>query len=946
MIKNNKKTILLVEDEALIAIAEAQILKKHGYEVLTVNSGEKAIEAIDTNPRISLVLMDIDLGKGIDGPEAAKRILATQDLPIIFLSSHTEPEVVERTEKITSYGYVVKNSGATVLDASIKMAFRLFDAKNKARRHEEELRKSETIVRKKLKAITEPEVDISTLELADIIDVEELQRIMEDTFKVTKVGGAILDVSGKILVSTTMEDICREFHRVHPDTAKNCLESDLALAGGVPVGTFKSYRCKNNMWDMVTPLEIGGKHLGNIYIGQFFFAEEDVDYEVFRKQARQHGFDETAYIAALDRVPRLKRETVDRAMAFYSRLARMISSLSYTTIKLSRKMVQHEQAENALKASHDLLNTTQRIARIGGWEWDVATDRVTWSEELYNITGLDPNSPPPQFNDGHHKIYTKESWKKLTTVVDHTLKTGEPYEVYAQMVRSDGEIRDVYIYGGSSSNDDGSVSGLFGIVEDITDKNQREKQLKESEENLRITLNSIGDAVISTDIDGNIVRMNPVAESLCGWSLNEAYGKSLKEVFHIVHADTRKAVENPVARVLETGKVIGLANHTMLVSKDGTEYQIADSAAPIRDDNGQTTGVVLVFRNVTEEYRKNRHIKESKELLDAVFMSIQDGISVLDSDLSIKYVNPVMERWYASNLPIIGKKCFSAYHNRTTPCAPCPSLRCLKTGKTEMNVLEVETELDSPVQWLELFSYPLFDSNTGKATGVVEFVRDISERKKAEEEIQRQLAEKETLLQEVHHRIKNNMAQIESLLSIQADSADSAEVKSALKEAMSRVRSTRTLYEKLLIGKGHVEVSMKEYLESLIDSLVEVFNDHPSVTIEKRIVDFPLNAKRAVPVGIILNELLTNVFKYAFTGRDGGYVSIKLDKTKTQISLTVTDDGVGFDKRVEANKSPGFGLPLVNILAKQLEGTFSIESDNGTKSVVVFQSLPLRDSPD
>ena len=333
-------------------------LKNTAMRSLPAYTGEKAVETANADPDISLILMDIDLGKGaMDGTEAAAIILKDRDIPVVFLSSHTEPEVVEKTEKITSYGYVVKNSGATVLDASIKMAFKLFEAKNEAKKHEEALRESEATIRKRLKAITEPEGDIDTLELADIIDVEELQLLMEDTFKVAKVGGAILDVSGNILVCTTMEDICREFHRVHPDTAKNCLESDLALATGVPAGTFKAYRCKNNMWDMVTPLEIGGKHLGNIYIGQFFFAEEDVDYEVFRKQARQHGFDETAYIAALDRVPRLKREAVDRAMTFYSRLARMISSLSYTTIKLSRNIVQHKQAEERLKENEEKFKT-------------------------------------------------------------------------------------------------------------------------------------------------------------------------------------------------------------------------------------------------------------------------------------------------------------------------------------------------------------------------------------------------------------------------------------------------------------------------------------------------------------------------------------------------------------------------------------------------------------
>ena len=220
---------------------------------------------------------------------------------------------------------------------------------------------------------------------------------------------------------------------------------------------------------------------------------------------------------------------------------------------------------------------------------------------------------------------------------------------------------------------------------------------------------------------------------------------------------------------------------------------------------------------------------------------------------------------------------------------------------------------------------------------IVAFFRDVTKRKQAEEEIQRQLAEKETLLREVHHRIKNNMAQIESLLSIQADSAESAEVKAALNTTMSRVRTTRTLYEKLLVGKDHREVSVKDYLESLIESHVEVYNDNAGVTVETSILDFSFSAKKAVPVGIILNELLTNVFKYAFGDRAEGRVDIELKKNEKQVTLTVQDNGVGFDSRVAANKSTGFGLTLTKMLAEQLDGTFNMESDNGTKSVVTFE---------
>ncbi|MCU0849557.1 MAG: PAS domain-containing protein, partial [Spirochaetes bacterium] len=128
-VNDKRKTILLVDDEALIAMSEKADLEKYGYDVVIELSGEKAIETAKENNGIDLILMDIDLGGGIDGTVAAEEILKERDIPVVFFSSHTQPEIVEKTEKITSYGYVVKDSGITVLDASIKMAFRLFESR-------------------------------------------------------------------------------------------------------------------------------------------------------------------------------------------------------------------------------------------------------------------------------------------------------------------------------------------------------------------------------------------------------------------------------------------------------------------------------------------------------------------------------------------------------------------------------------------------------------------------------------------------------------------------------------------------------------------------------------------------------------------------------------------------------------------------------------------------
>ncbi len=139
--------------------------------------------------------------------------------------------------------------------------------------------------------------------------------------------------------------------------------------------------------------------------------------------------------------------------------------------------------------------------------------------------------------------------------------------------------------------------------------------LEESQERLSVTLFSIGDAVIATDANGRITLLNGVAQKLTGWQQEMAVGKALQEVFQIVNALTREPVEDPVKRVLATGEIVGLANHTVLISRNRTEYQIADSAAPIKKSTGEIVGVVLVFRDVTDEYALQEKLKKNEELL-------------------------------------------------------------------------------------------------------------------------------------------------------------------------------------------------------------------------------------------------------------------------------------------------------------------------------------------
>ncbi|MCK5230570.1 MAG: PAS domain S-box protein, partial [Desulfobulbaceae bacterium] len=155
---------------------------------------------------------------------------------------------------------------------------------------------------------------------------------------------------------------------------------------------------------------------------------------------------------------------------------------------------------------------------------------------------------------------------------------------------------------------------LRSAIEIALYKSKMEKKLKEREAWLFTTLKSIGDAVIASNFNGVIMFMNTVAEELTGWEEKDAIGRPLEEVFHIINEKTRKLCENPVEKILKTGKIVGLANHTALIAKDGTECIIADSGAPIRPDNDVITGVVLVFRDITAQRKMAEELHRMKKI--------------------------------------------------------------------------------------------------------------------------------------------------------------------------------------------------------------------------------------------------------------------------------------------------------------------------------------------
>jgi len=217
------------------------------------------------------------------------------------------------------------------------------------------------------------------------------------------------------------------------------------------------------------------------------------------------------------------------------------------------------------------------------------------------------------------------SYDDTTGFIDAALMLNDPKEIIMRLI-----IVSVILLGGILT------SRIFARL--ATQHALTQKQ----EEHLRTTLNSIGDAVIVTDIKGNIVRMNPVAEALTGWKKEDSIDKPLSQIFNIINSQTGLKSDNPVTQVLEGGKIQGLSNHNVLISEDGNKYQIAESAAPIIDEKNNITGVVLVFRDVSEEFNMREEIKENEEKYRFLVEKMNDGLCVMNANGILTFVNEKM----------------------------------------------------------------------------------------------------------------------------------------------------------------------------------------------------------------------------------------------------------------------------------------------------------------
>ena len=476
----------------------------------------------------------------------------------------------------------------------------------------------------------------------------------------------------------------------------------------------------------------------------------------------------------------------------------------------------------------------------------------------------------------------------------------------------------------------GAKKSLLAIVRDVSARKRAENALRQAQEHYQELFTQIPIGLYSTTPEGEILDVNPALVEMLGFPDKESF---MKIKSFDVYVDPQER-ENLKARLEKDGVVYGY--QVRFKHRDGRILWVKLTTRAIRDKEGKIIRYEGAIEDITQQKKSEEALRQSETFLENVLYSIQDGISVLDTDLNIVMTNQVMERWYTSNLPLVGKKCYQAYHNSNQPCHPCPSLRCLESGRTEKEI--VPGLQGSPVEWIELFSYPLKDPLTGKIEGVVEFVRDITPRKKAEELIQKSLEEKEILLQEIHHRVKNNLQIIISLLRLQASSEEDDRLINMFRECQNRIMAMAFVHEKLYQSRDFTRVDFTQYIHDFAQELGTAFGvKKKGIDLKTELEEIELDINRAIPCGLIFNELLTNAIQHAFPGDNRGEIVIRLHReNQEQISLEVWDSGVGLPADFNLEVPKTLGLMLVKSLTAQINGRLAIARSNGTSFKIVF----------
>lgn len=821
--------------------------------------------------------------------------------------------------------------------------------------------------------------------IKEVIDSKSIQVMFDDLFKITGVPIAITDLNGELIVGSGWQDICIKFHRKHPETRKNCIECDALLSKNIKPGTFRSYLCKNHLWDNITPLIINNIHAGNLHTGQFFYEDGIPDDQIFIDQAEKYGFDKKEYMEALRKIPVWSREKIESIFVYYSKLASMISSLSHATIVLDKMAEEAKEAEWKFRALFEKgpigVAYHQMIYDNAGKPIDYKF--LDANDTYLELTGVNPRG----------KLVTeafpgieKSQFDWIGTFGD-VAKNGKTirFEQYLEVNKRWYECV-AYQY-----KPNHFVAAFF----EITKRKNAEISLKESEEKYRNLHENTGIGIGYYKPDGTVISFNKLAANRMNGEPEDFAGKSIFSLFPSKEAEIYfKRIQD----CCNTREPLVFEDSISLPS--GDNYFLS-TFSKVLNQNNEISGIQIISQDISKlrstEYELNLSIKR----LESIFLVAPTGIGVVKNRV-ISEVNPkICELTGYSQDELIGKSARFLYPSQEEYERVGNEIKnqikekgtgevesiWRKKGGSELNVILSSTPID-PSDHLKGVTFTVLDiTNRKKAEFLLQEKTDEIESQNEEyQQINEELIQtnnelhiaklhaeesdrlKTAFLQNMSHEIRTPMNAIMGFSSLlKANFENKPKLEKFSEIINQRCNDLLEIINDILdiakIESGQLSLNIEECnIDSLFSELNSFFSEHQK-NIGKEHIQFKLKSQLSDYEHIIYTDsgklkqifinLIGNAFKFTETGSvEGG---CKIDELG-RLVFFVSDTGIGipedkqtiiYERFTQLNpgnnklvSGTGLGLSIVKGLVTLLGGEIELDSQPGKGSNFTF-SFPL-----
>ncbi|KYK29345.1 MAG: hypothetical protein AYK19_19885 [Theionarchaea archaeon DG-70-1] len=520
--------------------------------------------------------------------------------------------------------------------------------------------------------------------------------------------------------------------------------------------------------------------------------------------------------------------------------------------------------------------------------------------------------------------HVSDSEEKLVRLLQR-----EDIPVYEKEFRAkDGRIIPVEVSVSGIQDESGEVAYIQSIVRDITERKKTEQALRESEEKYRNLVEQANDGIAIIQ-DGLLKYVNPWWVEISGYTAEELLDTLVTDY---VFSDKLPTV----LERMHTGEDVTPVYEAVLKCKDGHTLHIEFNAGITTYQGSPAT--LIIMRDITERNQAEEALLKSEKQYRDLFENAPIGIYRTTPDGCILMANPVLVR-------MLGYESFEELAQRNLEVdgleAEYPRSMFKEWLEREGQIIGLESAWSSKDGATLFFreNARVIRDDSGNILYYEGTIEDITESKKAEKQIRASLKEKEVLLREIHHRVKNNMQIISSLLNLQSQYIESDQLREAFRDSRNRIRSMAIVHEKLYQSRDLASVDFREYIKSLTSSLFQSSRtDMGRITLKIEVEDVSLGSDHAIPCGLIINELISNCLKHAFPGNRKGEITIKLRALdEKEIELVVADNGVGMPKSIDFKNTKSLGLRLVTILAEdQLNGTIRVDRTEGTEVHITF----------